>query len=125
MVRPSAYLLVRNDADALAVVRTRSGFMLPGGGIETGETPADAARREAAEECGLVIDVGRELARATEIVFVADEATCYEKRSVFFQGRVVGHVAATELDHELIWLDRDAARATLSYGSHRWVLDFV
>lgn len=123
MVRPSAYVVVRNDDGLFAVVRAPAACMLPGGGIEEGETPQQTIQREAAEECGLSIVVGGELGRAVEIVYVPADATCYEKRSVFFEGGITGHAQRTELDHELLWLDRDTARATLSYGSHRWILE--
>ncbi|MBI1897436.1 MAG: NUDIX hydrolase [Acidobacteria bacterium] len=53
VLRPSAYALVRNAAGELAVARTPRGCFLPGGGVETGESPEQAIEREAKEECGL------------------------------------------------------------------------
>lgn len=60
--RVAAYGLVRRslpDGDALLLVRISGrGFHtgawgLPGGGVEHGERPSDAVRREIAEECGV------------------------------------------------------------------------
>jgi 8-oxo-dGTP diphosphatase len=52
-------LLVRRARDPAAGM-----WSLPGGRIEPGETPAEAAAREVLEETGLVIRVGRLLATA-------------------------------------------------------------
>jgi 8-oxo-dGTP diphosphatase len=40
-------------------------FVFPGGGVEDGETPEEAARREAMEELGLDVEVGALVAEAT------------------------------------------------------------
>lgn len=38
--------------------RVGAGLILPGGMVEEGESPADAGRREVAEELGLDVDIG-------------------------------------------------------------------
>ncbi|QWC86129.1 NUDIX domain-containing protein [Nocardioidaceae bacterium] len=66
--RLSAYALAtREHAGATQVLLARIGesirhggglWTLPGGGIEHGENPVDAVRREVAEECGVGVEVG-------------------------------------------------------------------
>jgi len=54
--RPRAVAVVERDGKVLVIRRHLDGrdyAVLPGGGIEDGEAPADAAARELAEECGL------------------------------------------------------------------------
>jgi 8-oxo-dGTP diphosphatase len=59
--RVSAYGILRDGSDRLLLVRaapylTVAGrWFLPGGGVEHGEAPLDALRREVAEESGLVV----------------------------------------------------------------------
>ncbi len=57
-------ILIRDDALAL-IERRRAGrlyYVFPGGGVEAGETPEGAASREATEELGLTVVVGRAVA---------------------------------------------------------------
>ena len=123
VIRPSAYVLLQDAGVRIAVVRSPAACLFPGGGIERGETPEQTIEREAAEECGLLVRPGAAIGSAVQIIHSADENICFEKRSVFFTGTVVGRTEQTERDHELFWLERDAARAMLTYESHRWVLD--
>ena len=69
IVRPSAYALVRREADELAIARTAIGYFLPGGGLKAGETSEQAIEREAMEECGLVLRPRSLLGRAIQIVY--------------------------------------------------------
>lgn len=54
-------ILIQDDAVAvISRQRNREAYyVLPGGGIEPGESPADAAMREALEELGLIVRIVR------------------------------------------------------------------
>jgi 8-oxo-dGTP pyrophosphatase MutT (NUDIX family) len=57
---PSTHCVIRDDAGRLLLVRHVEGrWMLPGGAIEPGETPADAARRECWEEASVLVEPQR------------------------------------------------------------------
>src|SRR5881398_1994349 len=54
---PSAGTLIRDEAGRVLLVRHVEGrWMLPGGAVDPGERPADAAAREALEEAGIVVE---------------------------------------------------------------------
>ena len=124
LVRPSAYALVEGDGARLALVRTREGLFLPGGGIEAGETPAMAISREALEECGLVIRPGAWVIRATRFVYSVPDTRHYEKRSVFMDAEVVADgTTPSEPDHELVWIAFASVSDLLTDESHRWAFE--
>jgi len=113
---------VRSTRGHFALIRTPRGFYLPGGGIEAGETPAQAIKREATEESGLILEARTLLGNAVEIVYSAEENVCFEKRCVFIEAEVLSQIPLHESDHDLIWVDLDQAISVLSHESHRWVL---
>jgi ADP-ribose pyrophosphatase YjhB (NUDIX family) len=57
----SAGALITDGAGRLLILKPtyKKGWTIPGGQIDPGESPWDACRREALEECGLVIRHGR------------------------------------------------------------------
>jgi ADP-ribose pyrophosphatase YjhB (NUDIX family) len=103
-----AHVLATDDAGRVLVVRTTylgPGWMLPGGRVERGETPHDAARRETREETGLDVEIERLLlvdARRTHNV------------SFVFAARVVGGELDPQLGEiaEVGWVGRDEIAAT-------------
>lgn len=72
------------DRDRLCLIqRIRDGrtyYLFPGGGVEPGETPEDAAVREAYEELGVHVVVDR---------LVAD-LTYRGRRQLYYRARIVG-----------------------------------
>jgi 8-oxo-dGTP pyrophosphatase MutT (NUDIX family) len=124
VVRPSAYALIRNSEGLIAVTRTRVGYFLPGGGIETGEDYQQAIVRESLEECGLIVGAGRVLCRATEIVYSEQEQTGFEKHCTFVAAEWRGAARATEPDHALLWMTTGEAVVRLTDPGQRWAVEF-
>jgi len=64
----SAIILIEEDKLAL-IERHRAGrhyFSFPGGGVDEGETPQEAAIREAEEELGILVEIKQKVA---EVIF--------------------------------------------------------
>jgi 8-oxo-dGTP diphosphatase len=121
--RPSAYGLIPNGQDRLLVCRMPCFIMLPGGGIDPGETPEQAMRREVTEETGLVVTSARLLCRANQFVRGRDEDAYFNKLGYFFLAAVEdrGH-RPIELDHEMLWLTVADAGHLLTQEFNRWAV---
>ncbi|HXH92676.1 MAG TPA: NUDIX domain-containing protein [Thermoanaerobaculia bacterium] len=122
-VRPSAYALIENDRGQFAIVRTKEGTYLPGGGIDAGETPGEAVIRETLEECGLSVRIGSLIAEAVQFAWSEAEETYFEKRSTFVDAEVLGpDTSRLEADHEVLWVDAETACTMLTHESHAWAV---
>lgn len=122
-IRPSAYGIIGDGRSCVAVVRTPSGVLLPGGGRDDGESAEATVIRETAEECALVIVAGTWRAAAIEHVSSTTKRAHFEKRSTFCDATVVSHsIHAGESDHELVWVSPSEAMAVLTPASHRWAV---
>ena len=123
VIRPSAYGLLEDRDGRLAVVRSRDGIFLPGGGVDAGETPEEAVRREALEECGLIVRPGRWVVRAVQFAHSASERAHFEKRSTFMECATEGSDRTRlEAGHELLWVDEEEATRILNHASHAWAV---
>src|SRR5947209_6337100 len=110
-LRRGGYCVIRDAADALAIVATPRGAFLLGGGQDGIETPQEALLREAHEECGCTLKVGERIGVADEMLFAKEEKTYFRKRCTFFIAEIVAHEPAltTEPDHRLVWLSVEEA----------------
>ena len=125
--RPAAFVVLE-DADRIAVVRVAFAagggrLDLPGGGIDPGETAAEAAARECGEEAGLRAAVGQPFARADHF-FANEDGTTVNTRGTFFAARLVAEAPDLKIedDHTLEWMAPHDALVHLDRESHVWAL---
>ncbi len=126
--RPAAFVVLEHHG-RIACVRVawrRGGpkLDLPGGGLDPGETAAQAAARECGEEAGLKVAVADEAFVAADHYFVNAEGACNNTRGLFFAARLEAErpELKTEDDHSLEWLEPLEALRALDRESHAWAL---
>lgn len=113
--RIAAYGIVTDAAGRVLLVRaaaylTVAGrWFLPGGGVEHGETPADALRREVAEETGLVVETCSLLGVLSDETRLPDGVRLHTVRLVYRVERWSGAVRSelSGSSDEAAWFDPD------------------
>jgi 8-oxo-dGTP diphosphatase len=126
--RPAAFAVLEHEG-RIACVRVdwrRGGpkIDLPGGGVDPGETHAQAAARECGEEAGLKVSIdGAPFVRADHY-FINDEGRTNNTRGQFFAARLEAYAPElqVEADHTLVWLEPLEALRSLDRESHAWAL---
>jgi 8-oxo-dGTP diphosphatase len=125
--RPAAFAIVDRDGKiAVARVTFEAGggrLDLPGGGLDPGETAAQAAERECGEEVGLKIAVEAEVARADHY-FTNEDDSRVNTRGVFFAAHLIADAPELkiEADHALEWMTPYEALTALDRESHVWAV---
>ncbi|GAA1538747.1 ADP-ribose pyrophosphatase YjhB (NUDIX family) [Microbacterium ginsengiterrae] len=71
-LRVAAYAVITDEDDRVLLARwtegRRAAWTMPGGGLEAGEDPEDAVRREVREETGYVVRVGELLGIHSRVI---------------------------------------------------------
>lgn len=124
-LRPGSYVLIKHEG-RVAIVKTISGYCLPGAGQEPGETAESAAIRECWEEIGLRVKLIQSLGYAEQLAYGMPEARYFKKQCTFFLAELAeSERGKEEHDHELYWMTRDEALKHLVHESERWMLGEV
>jgi 8-oxo-dGTP diphosphatase len=116
--RPGVYAVIENHDKQIALLETRNGYFLPGGGIDLGERELDALKREIMEETGYQVLELEEIGEAVEYSKADSDQRSYRIHSKFFKAQLGSKIAeGIEEDHRLVWLARgDAIRLLLRQG---------
>jgi 8-oxo-dGTP diphosphatase len=121
--RPGVYAVIQNSKRQIAVIRTRRGYFLPGGGMESAESETEALEREIKEEMGYQAFGFLELGQAIEYINAHDGENNYRIHSKFYAVQLGAKVGeGVEKDHELIWLGRADAHKLLQRQSQAWAV---
>jgi len=119
--RRAAYAVIAGPHDAVAVVDTRGGLFLPGGGSDTGETPEQTARRECLEELAREVRFTGGMREALQHFSV--DGRHFRMEAAFLEAQFVGEPHGHG-EHELRWATaRDASR--FFHRSHAWAAGFL
>lgn len=125
--RPAAFAVVEREGKIAIVRVTFEGgggrTDLPGGGLDPGETPQQAAARECGEEAGLVIAIEAQVT-AADHYFVNEKGEAKNTRGLFFAARFERENPGLKIedDHALVWMDPIEALLALDRESHVWAL---
>jgi len=122
--RPGAYALITDSRDLVGIIRTNSGYFLPGGGIEAGETAEDALIRELREELGWTARILDRVGEAVQYL-VAEGEGYLAVRGTFFRVRLLERVTKGEPNGELEWLSASDAIQRLGRRSDAWAIEQI
>jgi ADP-ribose pyrophosphatase YjhB (NUDIX family) len=95
--------ITQGESNSIALVRTRKGYLLSEGGVDTGEDLKAALRREIMEETGYESRILGPLGCAVEYLYEGGGRVHYRKVGHFFCAHLTGKIAEpSDKDHELV-----------------------
>lgn len=124
--RPGVYAIIENGDRQVAVIETGSGYFLPGGGVETGETEVEALKREILEETGYQVLVLAGKCEAVEYLEARAEGMYYRIHGKFYRAQLEAKIGeGIEKDHRLVWLRQEDALKVLRRQSQVWAVQWL
>ena len=103
--RVGVYGIVIDNEGKIATIKTPTGYFLPGGGIEDGETHKECIEREFIEETGFEVSIEKYIGKSS--LYHISKTNKYLHGIGYFY--IVNLKSMTnkkvEEDHELIWIE--------------------
>jgi 8-oxo-dGTP diphosphatase len=108
--RVGAYGLIENNQGNLGIIKTSTGYFLPGGGVEEGEAFEESLRREFIEETGYRVDIEEQYATGSYFFYSTTLGYDMESYGHFYRCNILEKISdKIEEDHELVWLPANEA----------------
>lgn len=122
--KPTASAVIIKDGKVLLGRRTiepaKGKWNVPGGFLEFGEDPKEAAKREALEETGLVVEIGDVLGIFMDVYGPSKESTL----NIAYIASVIGGQEKTDDDlKELCWFSPDELPEEMAFESNVKMLE--
>lgn len=122
--REGAYLLAVKDG-MLAVADTPSGWFLPGGGVDPGETHEICICRECLEELGCPAHIGPYVGCAQAFMVLPNEGP-FHPIQFYYAGTLDGQSQKPiEPDHALLWVPIEEAARKMKLEMQRWAVQHL
>jgi 8-oxo-dGTP diphosphatase len=125
-MRHGAYAVLLAGRDILVTYQDEPEpeVQLPGGGIDPGESPLQALRREVYEETGWCIATPLRLGAFRRFAYMPEYDLWAEKLCAIYLARPARKLSEpTEPGHSAIWMDaREAAEVLANDGDRRFLL---
>jgi 8-oxo-dGTP diphosphatase len=125
-LRHGAYAVLMDGRDVLLTYQAEPEpeFQLPGGGIDPGESPLRALRREVYEETGWSIGAPLRLGAFRRFAYMPEYDLWAEKLCTIYLARPVRRLSEpTEAGHSALWMaGRDAAEVMANDGDRHFLL---
>ncbi|WP_135502729.1 NUDIX hydrolase [Roseovarius aestuariivivens] len=123
--RPGAYAILVRDGQVLLThqAEPKPEYQLPGGGIDTGESPVRALHREVFEETGWRITAPRRLGAFKRFAYMPEYDLWAEKTCLIYTALPVRpHGPPVETGHSAVWAAPEvAARVVGNPGDRHFV----
>ncbi|WP_410982976.1 NUDIX hydrolase [Bacillus cereus] len=124
ILRPSCYAIIFDEScSKVAVIKKRTRYFLPGGGMENAETREVCLHRELLEELGWIIEIKQYIGNAEQYFYTEKEDIYYLNDGYFYLCKQIDEQTdRMEQDHMLQWLSPSEAQHLLTHEHQQWAV---
>ena len=121
--RAGAYAVILNNERKVALIKTSTGYFLPGGGMDHDENFKECLKREILEETGYSVSITGWIVKASKYHY-SDTLKFYMHGIGYFYRADLGEKLSEpiETDHILVWHDVDEAVQLLFLEHQKWAV---